>query len=86
MLLNAHTFKVNTVVKESLLVCLSKSVYYSLSEEPNEELGATPSRDTHPHSDGEQSPSEKLDRFVFYSFIYLLVLSLYTESVSADRD
>ncbi|XP_030276776.1 phosphatidate phosphatase LPIN2 isoform X5 [Sparus aurata] len=37
---------------------LSKSVYYSLSEEPNEELGATQTRDTHPHSDGEQSPSE----------------------------
>uniref|UniRef100_A0A671XNU8 Lipin 3 n=1 Tax=Sparus aurata TaxID=8175 RepID=A0A671XNU8_SPAAU len=35
-----------------------KSVYYSLSEEPNEELGATQTRDTHPHSDGEQSPSE----------------------------
>nr|XP_046240281.1 phosphatidate phosphatase LPIN2-like isoform X2 [Scatophagus argus] len=38
---------------------ISKSVYYSMSEEPNQEL----SRDTHPHSDGEQSPSES----VFYS-------------------
>ncbi|XP_028262305.1 phosphatidate phosphatase LPIN2 isoform X2 [Parambassis ranga] len=42
---------------------VSKSVYYSLSEEPNEELGTTQARDTHPHSDGEQSPSES----VFYS-------------------
>ncbi|XP_044036754.1 phosphatidate phosphatase LPIN2-like isoform X2 [Siniperca chuatsi] len=42
---------------------VSKSVYYSLSEEPNEELGATQTRDIHPHSDGEQSPSES----VFYS-------------------
>ncbi|XP_054472188.1 zgc:123305 isoform X2 [Anoplopoma fimbria] len=44
---------------------ISKSVYYSLSEEPNEELGASHTRDTHhPHSDGEQSPSESS---VFYS-------------------
>uniref|UniRef100_A0A672IXM5 phosphatidate phosphatase n=1 Tax=Salarias fasciatus TaxID=181472 RepID=A0A672IXM5_SALFA len=35
-----------------------KSVYFSLSEEPNEELGAVQPRDAHPHSDGEQSPSE----------------------------
>ncbi|XP_070696262.1 phosphatidate phosphatase LPIN2 isoform X2 [Pempheris klunzingeri] len=42
---------------------ISKSVYYSLSEEPNEELVTTQTRDTHPHSDGEQSPSES----VFYS-------------------
>ncbi|XP_071384978.1 phosphatidate phosphatase LPIN2 [Centroberyx affinis] len=41
----------------------SKSVYYSLSEEPFEELGATQARDTHPHSDGEWSPSEN----AFYS-------------------
>nr|CBN80930.1 Lipin-3 [Dicentrarchus labrax] len=39
---------------------VSKSVYYSMSEEPNEELGATQTRDTHPHSDGEQSPSESV--------------------------
>ncbi|KAG7494212.1 hypothetical protein JOB18_026126 [Solea senegalensis] len=32
---------------------VSKSVYYSLSEEPSEEL-----RDTHPHSDGEPLPLE----------------------------
>ncbi|XP_041811797.1 zgc:123305 isoform X2 [Chelmon rostratus] len=38
----------------------SKSVYYSLSDELNEELGATQTRDTHPHSDGEQSPSESV--------------------------
>lgn len=43
---------------------VSKSVYYSLSEEPNEELGATQTRDTHPHSEGEQSPSESS---VFFS-------------------
>ncbi|GAA6234526.1 phosphatidate phosphatase LPIN2-like isoform X1 [Lates japonicus] len=43
---------------------LSKSVYYSLSEEPVEEVGATQTRDTHPHSEGEQSPSENS---VFYS-------------------
>ncbi|XP_075952332.1 phosphatidate phosphatase LPIN2 isoform X3 [Anarhichas minor] len=44
---------------------MSKSVYYSLSEEPNEVLGASQTRDTrHPHSDGEQSPSESS---VFYS-------------------
>ncbi|XP_042357426.1 zgc:123305 isoform X2 [Plectropomus leopardus] len=42
---------------------VSKSVYYSLSEEPNEELGATQTRDTHPHSEGEQSPLES----VFFS-------------------
>ncbi|XP_041638902.1 zgc:123305 isoform X2 [Cheilinus undulatus] len=42
---------------------VSKSVYYSLSEEPVEELGALQARDTHPHSDGEQSPSES----VFFS-------------------
>lgn len=36
-------------------VSLSKSVYYSLSEEPNEELEAMRTRDTHAHSDGEQS-------------------------------
>ncbi|XP_068172028.1 zgc:123305 isoform X2 [Antennarius striatus] len=37
---------------------VSKSVYYSLSEEPYEELGATQTRDAHPHSDGEQAPIE----------------------------
>ncbi|XP_056158000.1 zgc:123305 [Lampris incognitus] len=40
----------------------SKSVYYSLSEAPYEERGATPNS-IHPHSDGECSPSES----VFYS-------------------
>ncbi|XP_047438235.1 zgc:123305 isoform X2 [Mugil cephalus] len=43
---------------------ISKSVYYSMSEEPAEEVGATQTRDTHPHSEGEQSPSENN---VFYS-------------------
>ncbi|XP_029005611.2 zgc:123305 [Betta splendens] len=42
---------------------MSKSVYYSLSEETNNEVEAT-SWDTHPHSDGEQSP---LESTVFYS-------------------
>lgn len=37
---------------------VSKSVYYSMSEEPIDELGPTQTRDTHPHSDGEQSPTE----------------------------
>uniref|UniRef100_A0A6Q2YS83 phosphatidate phosphatase n=1 Tax=Esox lucius TaxID=8010 RepID=A0A6Q2YS83_ESOLU len=41
----------------------SKSVYFSLSEEPNEDLSAMQSRDIHPHSEGEWSPSES----VFYS-------------------
>uniref|UniRef100_M4AVU5 phosphatidate phosphatase n=2 Tax=Xiphophorus maculatus TaxID=8083 RepID=M4AVU5_XIPMA len=40
----------------------SKSVYYSLSEEPNEELGETQSRDTHPRSDEELSESVFLSR------------------------
>lgn len=43
----------------AVCVCVSKSVYYSLSEEPFEDLEATQSRDTHPHSDGEQSPTER---------------------------
>ncbi|XP_035802295.1 phosphatidate phosphatase LPIN2-like isoform X2 [Amphiprion ocellaris] len=42
---------------------VSKSVYYSLSEEPSEAMGTTQTRDTHPHSDGEPSASEN----VFYS-------------------
>ncbi|XP_035006034.1 phosphatidate phosphatase LPIN2 isoform X1 [Hippoglossus stenolepis] len=44
---------------------LSKSVYYSLSEELSEELSPTQTRDTRPHSDGEQSPLESSS--VFYS-------------------
>lgn len=36
-------------------VSSSKSIYYSLSEEPDEELEATRTRDGHAHSDGEQS-------------------------------
>ncbi|XP_034725100.1 phosphatidate phosphatase LPIN2-like isoform X6 [Etheostoma cragini] len=52
--------------KEELVTSLQlgKSVYYSISEEPNEMSGATQTRDTHPHSDGEQSPIESS---VFYS-------------------
>ncbi|KAJ7999646.1 hypothetical protein DPEC_G00196570 [Dallia pectoralis] len=41
----------------------SKSVYFSLSEEPYGDLSAVQTRDTHPHSEGERSPSES----VFYS-------------------
>uniref|UniRef100_A0A667XV65 phosphatidate phosphatase n=1 Tax=Myripristis murdjan TaxID=586833 RepID=A0A667XV65_9TELE len=52
-----------TVSDNIFFVFNSKSVYYSLSEEPYEELMATQTRDTHPHSDGEWSPSEN----VFYS-------------------
>ncbi|XP_019736516.1 phosphatidate phosphatase LPIN2 isoform X2 [Hippocampus comes] len=39
------------------LLQVSKSVYYSLSEEPAEEPGV---RDTHRHSDGDQSPVENV--------------------------
>ncbi|KAM9859853.1 phosphatidate phosphatase LPIN2 [Aulostomus maculatus] len=49
--------------KEVTPLQVSKSVYYSLSEEPVEDMEATQNRDTHPHSDGEQSPLEN----VFYS-------------------
>ncbi|XP_072539222.1 phosphatidate phosphatase LPIN3 [Salminus brasiliensis] len=41
----------------------SKSVYYSLSEEPSEDLPGGQTRELHPHSDGECSPNES----VFYS-------------------
>uniref|UniRef100_A0A674E9N7 phosphatidate phosphatase n=1 Tax=Salmo trutta TaxID=8032 RepID=A0A674E9N7_SALTR len=41
-----------------------KSLYFSLSEQPYEELGAVQTRDVHPHSEGEWSPSESS---VFYS-------------------
>ncbi|XP_043977593.1 zgc:123305 isoform X2 [Gambusia affinis] len=40
----------------------SKSVYYSLSEEPSEELGATLNRDTLPRSDEELSENVFLSR------------------------
>lgn len=52
-------------------MCVSKSVYYSLSEEPFEDFEAKQSRDTHPHSDGEQSPTERwslISAFVFVFF------------------
>uniref|UniRef100_A0A8C5GMM8 phosphatidate phosphatase n=1 Tax=Gouania willdenowi TaxID=441366 RepID=A0A8C5GMM8_GOUWI len=53
--------------KQEISFCKSilKSVYYSLTEEPNDELGATQTRESHPHSDGEQSPSEK--KHIFFS-------------------
>uniref|UniRef100_A0A8C7G877 phosphatidate phosphatase n=1 Tax=Oncorhynchus kisutch TaxID=8019 RepID=A0A8C7G877_ONCKI len=52
--------------KEELTTSMlaSKSVYFSLSEQPYEELGAVQTRDVHPHSEGEWSPSESS---VFYS-------------------
>uniref|UniRef100_A0A8C7WKF2 Zgc:123305 n=1 Tax=Oncorhynchus mykiss TaxID=8022 RepID=A0A8C7WKF2_ONCMY len=52
--------------KEELTTSMlaSKSVYFSLSEQPYEELGAVQNRDVHPHSEGEWSPSESS---VFYS-------------------
>lgn len=52
---NLFTLLTGVELKMSSCVSLSKSVYYSLSEEPNEELEATRNRDTHAHSDGEQS-------------------------------
>uniref|UniRef100_A0A096LT10 phosphatidate phosphatase n=1 Tax=Poecilia formosa TaxID=48698 RepID=A0A096LT10_POEFO len=44
----------------STLLLTSKSVYYSMSEEPDEELGATQDRDTHPLSD-EELPENRAD-------------------------
>lgn len=52
---NLYTLFTGAELKMLSCVSLSKSVYYSLSEEPNEELEATRSRDAHAHSDGEQS-------------------------------
>lgn len=40
-------------------LCVSKSVYFSLSEEPFEDFEATENREPHPFSDGEQSPTER---------------------------
>ncbi|KAF4111808.1 hypothetical protein G5714_006603 [Onychostoma macrolepis] len=51
------------VLKEESLLGASKSVYYSLSEEPFEESSGAQSRDVHPHSDGECSVNES----VFFS-------------------
>ncbi|TNM88505.1 hypothetical protein fugu_004759 [Takifugu bimaculatus] len=45
---------------------VSKSVYFSLSEEPFEDFEASENRDAHPFSDGEQSPTESFSN-VFYS-------------------
>uniref|UniRef100_A0A1A8NLQ6 phosphatidate phosphatase n=4 Tax=Nothobranchius TaxID=28779 RepID=A0A1A8NLQ6_9TELE len=44
----------------STVLQIGKSVYYSMSEEP----GAAQTKDAHPYSDGEQSPTENS---VFYS-------------------
>ncbi|XP_035244679.1 phosphatidate phosphatase LPIN2-like isoform X2 [Anguilla anguilla] len=41
-------------------ILASKSVYYSICEEPFEGVAGAPARDVHPHSDGEWSPSESL--------------------------
>uniref|UniRef100_A0A8C1NCW1 phosphatidate phosphatase n=1 Tax=Cyprinus carpio TaxID=7962 RepID=A0A8C1NCW1_CYPCA len=51
------------VLKEESLLAASKSVYYSLSEEPFEEPSGAQSRDVHPHSDGECPVNES----VFFS-------------------
>ncbi|XP_051562329.1 zgc:123305 isoform X1 [Myxocyprinus asiaticus] len=52
------------VHKEESPMVTCKSVYYSLSEEPYEELSGAQSRDVYPHSDGECSVNEST---VFYS-------------------
>ncbi|KAG9353012.1 hypothetical protein JZ751_017588 [Albula glossodonta] len=49
-----------TLREEQLSSLLTRSVYYSLSEEPFEDMGNTQSRDVHPHSDGEWSLSESV--------------------------
>uniref|UniRef100_A0A8C2L542 Zgc:123305 n=1 Tax=Cyprinus carpio TaxID=7962 RepID=A0A8C2L542_CYPCA len=51
------------VLKEESLLAASKSVYYSLSEEPFEEPSGAQNRDVHPHSDGECPVNES----VFFS-------------------
>ncbi|KAK9973098.1 hypothetical protein ABG768_023845 [Culter alburnus] len=51
------------VLKEESLLAASKSIYFSMSEEPCEEPPGAQSRDVHPHSDGECSINES----VFYS-------------------
>lgn len=44
----------------SVFVCFSsKSVYYSLSEEPVEDVLGAQTRDLHPYSDGECSPNDR---------------------------
>uniref|UniRef100_A0A8C1UPE4 Zgc:123305 n=1 Tax=Cyprinus carpio TaxID=7962 RepID=A0A8C1UPE4_CYPCA len=50
-------------LKEESPLAASKSVYYSLTEEPYEEPSGAQSRDVHPHSDGECSVNES----VFFS-------------------
>lgn len=51
-------------VKEESVFMASKSVYYSMSEEPDEDLLGSHTRDLHPYSDVECSPDE---RSLFYS-------------------
>ncbi|KAK2857947.1 hypothetical protein Q7C36_005866 [Tachysurus vachellii] len=51
------------VLKEESVFMASKSVYYSLSEEPGEDALGPQAGDLHPYSDGECSPHESL----FYS-------------------
>lgn len=48
---------------EVLALQMSKSIYYSMSEEPSDHLRTALARDTHAHSDSEQSPNEN----VFFS-------------------
>ncbi|KAJ8359194.1 hypothetical protein SKAU_G00157190 [Synaphobranchus kaupii] len=58
------TTETETLREEPLtpILASSKSLYYSLSEEPYEEMASSPARDVHPHSDGEWSPSASLFR------------------------
>ncbi|KAF5909332.1 phosphatidate phosphatase LPIN2-like isoform X2, partial [Clarias magur] len=51
------------ILREETVIMASKSVYYSLSEEPDEDVLGSHSRDLHPYSEGECSPNESL----FYS-------------------
>lgn len=51
-----------SLTREELVASMqvSKSIYYSLSEEPNAEPGTTQGRDAHPHSDGEQASPDSV--------------------------
>lgn len=45
-----------------ILLCMcfsSRSVYYSMSEEPGEDVFGAQARDLHPYSDGEYTPNER---------------------------
>lgn len=51
------------IIKEESPMVASKSIYYSMSEEPNEEPAGAQNREVHPYSDGEYSLNES----VYYS-------------------